>query len=152
MTASSRDADQEALNAYINRVRTRMPSTAANIADLAGRATAMNDEGVDPAHFQEEFSVVIRSLHALGTTMDNASKNLAELPISGSDTRSLVEIRCTATLANLSVHLRPQAMKVTSAALESAIAEAFAATIAACRDVTLNTVEKASERSAERRR
>jgi DNA-binding protein YbaB len=147
-----RDADQEALSAYLTRIRGRLPSTASNLADLAGRATAMNDEGVDPQHFQDEFSVVIRSLHALGKTMDNASKNLADLPITGTDSRSLVEIRCTATLANLSVHLGPQAMKTPSAKLESAITEAFAATIAACRDVTLSTVEKASERSAERRR
>jgi DNA-binding protein YbaB len=143
--------DDEALAAYIARIRNRLPSTAGNFAHLAGVATSLRDDGIDPDHFKHEFSGLIKSLHVMGVTMDNASKDLAKRRVTGTDSRSLVEVRCTAQLADLSVKLSPGAMKLSAAELEQATTDAFTAMLNACRDLTLTTVEGASSRAAARR-
>jgi hypothetical protein len=148
MTSAPRDSDSEALAAYLARIRRRLPTTAATVGGIAGQASALNEGRVDPEHFQREFSSMIRSLHVLGVTMDGATKDLAKRLVLGTDGRKLVEIRCTATLENLTVHLMPGAMEASQTELEQALGEAFGAMIIACRDLTLTTVESASGRAA----
>ncbi|GIT80759.1 hypothetical protein LLS1_24280 [Leifsonia sp. LS1] len=137
--------DRQALEAYLDRVRRRLPETAQTLGSIAGQATALDDT-IDPGHFRSEFSHLIRSLQALGTTMDNATRRLGDTEAVASDESGLVTVRCSARLEDVAVSLGPGAATATPKELERAIASAFTNAIARCRDLTLHEVESSSAR------